>query len=83
MLTVIGTIHPKDTKTIVVTNNEIDFYQVAAKYNKAYSVSTTPTGDSFLATRDAKQSYSGYRIERIITSQKSNQSDRFYLYTKR
>jgi len=74
---------PKDTKTIVVTNNEIDFYQVAAKYNKAYSVSTTPTGDSFLATRDAKQSYSGYRIERIITSQKSNQSDRFYLYTKR
>lgn len=74
---------PKDTKTIVVSNNEIDFYQVAAKYNKEYSVSTTPNGDSFLATRDAKQSYAGYRIEKIITSQKSDQNDRFYLYTKR
>ncbi len=73
---------PKDVKNVVVANNEFDFYQVVAKYNKKFIVTLTPTTDTFLATRNAKQNIADYQISRIITSQKSNQSDRFYLYKK-
>lgn len=73
---------PKDTKNIVVTDDELAFYKVVATYNKNLNLSLLPIGDTFAATHAAKQSFSGYRIDRIITTSNYNQSDRFYLYKK-
>jgi hypothetical protein len=74
---------PKDTKQLVVSDGEIDFYKVIEKYNNQFTVTTTPTNDSFLTTRLAKQSLNAYNIEKIVTSPKANNGDRFYMYTKR
>lgn len=73
---------PDGTKNIVVTNDELPFYGVVAKYNKSLTVSTSPTSNTFLATRAAKGTFSGYRIERIITSSTKDNADRFYEYKK-
>lgn len=74
---------PKDTKTLVVSDSELPFYKVVATYNKQFSALTVPSGDSFLATREANSAFENYKLDRIITSATSEQSDRFYLYTKR
>lgn len=74
---------PKNTKNIVVTRNELAFYQVVAKYNKPLNVSVTPASDWFLATQAAKRQYSGYMVYRIITSSNKDWGDRFYIYKKR
>lgn len=73
---------PSNTKNLVVANSELAFYDVVASHNKQYEISTTPTSDSFLATRKSNQNFSGYEIKRIITSPTNNDSNRFYLYTK-
>jgi len=73
---------PKDTKNIVVANDEFAFYKVIAKHNKKLNLSTLPTGDTFLATHEAKKAFVGYEIDKIITTPNSNQGDRFYLYKK-
>lgn len=75
---------PKDTKNIVVSSDEFDFYKVVSLHNKKINVTTAPTtgSDGFLATNKANKAFSGYKINRIITSSTKNQSDRFYLYTK-
>lgn len=73
---------PKDTKQIVVSDSEIDFYKVIESHNKNITVKTSPTEDIFITTRLAKQSSADYSITNIITSSKSKDSDRFYLYKK-
>lgn len=73
---------PKGYQNLVVSNNELPFYNVVAKYNKKINISTAPLGDAFLATREAKGVYTGYKVERIITNSNSNLSDRLYLYKR-
>jgi hypothetical protein len=73
---------PKDTKNIVVASDENAFYQVVASHDKKIVVTNAPISDTFLATRAAKQPFTGYEINRIITIPNYNQSDRFYLYKK-
>lgn len=73
---------PKDTKFIVASNGEIDFYNVMAKYNKDFEVGLKPKGDTFLATKKANTSFKGYQVTQIITTSFKDNSDRFYLYTK-
>ncbi|MDK2899207.1 MAG: hypothetical protein PWQ10_394 [Patescibacteria group bacterium] len=73
---------PSETKNLVVTDNELDFYNVIASYNKDLIVSTKQTTDTFLATRGAKQQFKGYNIAKIITTSNFDRGDRFYLYTK-
>ena len=73
---------PKDTKNIVVSNDELAFYEVLAKHSNQFTVSNTPTTDTFLASRKAKSNYAGYKVEKIITTSTSGNSDRFYLYKK-
>jgi hypothetical protein len=75
---------PKGTKNIVAStsDNEIEFYGVVAKFNKNVHVSTYPYGESFLATKKASGYYVGYSLDKIITSSRSTDSDRFYLYKK-
>ena len=73
---------PKGTKNIVVSNNELAFYQVISKYNKKISISTAPTSDTFISTHDAVQVFNGYEISQIITTTTRDNSDRFYVYKK-
>jgi len=73
---------PKNTKNIVVAGDEFAFYNVVAKHNKQFNISLLPAGDTFLATREAKKVFSGYEIDKIITTSTYNQGDRFYLYKK-
>jgi hypothetical protein len=71
---------PSDTKNILVSSDERAFYQVMAKHNKQLNILSEPSGDEFLVTRSAKQEFINYSIDKIITSSRSNDSDRFYLY---
>ncbi|MCX6728681.1 MAG: glycosyltransferase family 39 protein [Candidatus Saccharibacteria bacterium] len=73
---------PKGTHNIVVSSSEQSFYNVVAEYKKQMVISTTPVSDTFLATRDAKADYTGYKIDRIITSSTSQNGDRFYIYKR-
>jgi hypothetical protein len=73
---------PKGNQNIVVSDSELPFYNVLAKYNKRIAITAYPTGDTALVTRDARQSFSGYVLDRIITNSNTNLGDRFYLYKK-
>lgn len=75
-------IMPKNTKQLVVAPNQLQFYNVVAKYNKQLDVVLAPTDNVFTTTHDAKGDYAGYSINRIITSAMTNDADRFYLYKK-
>jgi hypothetical protein len=76
---------PADTTKLVVSDNELAFYQVVAAHNKKLSVATTPSpnDNNFVKTRQASAAFSGYEVKQIITSSVSDQSNRLYLYTKR
>ncbi|MEI6850744.1 MAG: glycosyltransferase family 39 protein [Candidatus Saccharibacteria bacterium] len=73
---------PSNTKNIVVVNNELTFYRVISKFNSKITVSVSPNGNEFLATHESKNTFSGYKIDRIITNSLDKNSDRFYLYKK-
>lgn len=74
---------PSDTKILVVSKSEYDFYRVIADSNKQLTVLTMPNGsDSFVATRKAKTDFKNYKIDKIITTYTSNDADRLYLYKK-
>ncbi len=73
----------KSPKTLLVSDEELPFYGVMATHNANLSVTTTPQGDFFWATKQAKQDYQGYQINRIITSSTTQQADRFYVYNKK
>ncbi len=73
---------PKDTKQLVVASDQLSFYKVVAEHNKQLTVNLQPSGASFTATREAKTDYIGYTIERIVTSSRSTDADRFYIYKK-
>ena len=73
---------PSSSTNIVVADNELAFYQIIAKYDKKLVISTVPSGETMLVSRAASKPLAGYTISKIITSPMSEQSDRFYLYTK-
>jgi hypothetical protein len=73
---------PKGTENLIVSGEELPFYQVVANHREGLSVSTSPTSDTFVATRDARASISGYNVEEIITTTYSNEADRLYVYKK-
>ncbi len=69
-------------KNIVVAKNELSFYKAIEKYNSNIQVSDVPVTEYFWATRQAKNQFAGYAIEQIVTSGKTIDGDRFYLYKK-
>ncbi len=73
---------PKNTKNLVVSDNELAFYNVVQKYNSNISVSTKPVSDSFVSTAKAKEDFKNYKIESITTSRSVNDGARFYTYKK-
>jgi hypothetical protein len=73
---------PKGTKELVVSADERDFYQAVAEYRKGLSVVTVPTGNMFVVTRDARTTFDGFTIYRIITNGTTDNADRLYIYKK-
>lgn len=73
---------PDNTQKILVSNSEIDFYNVMAEHGNSFEIITEPSGDEFLATHEANTDFDNYQINRIITSSVKYDSDRFYLYKK-
>lgn len=74
---------PKNTQNLVVSNDELPFYQAVAHHRAGLLVTTSSNNDIFTATRAAHASVPGdYQITRIITTTYTNDSDRLYIYKK-
>lgn len=74
---------PKNTKHLVVSNDELPFYQAVAHHRSGLDVTTSAQSDQFVATRAAHGGVqSSYQITRIITTTYTNDSDRLYVYKK-
>lgn len=73
---------PDDTKRLVVSTDELVFYQIVASHKKDLTVSTVGSDNTFTATFEAKNSFTGYSIDRIVTSSATQDADRFYVYKK-
>lgn len=73
---------PKDTKELVVSSDQVAFYQVVATHQKGLQITTAATGDSFTTTNSAKADLPGVHVSQIITSSSSQSADRFYVYKK-
>ena len=73
---------PRDTKNLVVSEQQLPFYRVVAQHNEMLNITLTPQADRFTATADAKMIYDTYQIERIVTSAIAADGDRFYIYKK-
>ena len=71
---------------IVVSNDEKEFYDAVAKYNKQGTIKVTTDTTSlskdhnFAATRKGHEKVEDRKVSRIITTSHSNESDRFYIY---
>jgi len=74
----------KDRKVqIVVAPGELEFYRALRVYHHDLDVQTAPYADQVFATHDAdKSKFESYKIDKILTSSSSSESDRFYIYKK-
>jgi hypothetical protein len=73
---------PKNTSKLVVSSNELPFYQVVASHRKGLQVTTFTSDKDYTRTHDAQGTPKGVQIDRIITSSASADADRFYVYKK-
>ncbi|MBC7459095.1 glycosyltransferase family 39 protein [Candidatus Saccharibacteria bacterium] len=73
---------PKDTTELVVTVDDLAFYQAVARHRDELKVVTEPTTNTFVSTRAARVAFNGYFIDRIITTTSTNDGDRLYVYKK-
>ncbi len=71
---------PEDTRQLVVSEAEYPFYSAVAQYREDIDAVKTPTADSIVVTRDARQQVnSEFKVTRIITSPRSQEADRLYV----
>lgn len=73
-----------NTTTLVVTRSEKPFYDAVASYADADSIivtTTVPDKPDFAATKAAHVSVT-FEPKKIITTDVSNDSDRFYIYSR-
>ncbi len=78
-------IKAKNITKLVVSPDEKPFYIALTSYdhtNPPIIMSSAPASGEFAATRAAHNNVSGATIERIITTDDSKDSDRFYIYKK-
>lgn len=76
---------PRDTTTLVVSADEIPFYDAVGNINDSFEVKDSkanPTVQSFVATKAANREFRGYEIIEIITNGRSTDGDRLYVYQK-
>ncbi len=75
-------------KSIIVADDEKKVYNLLSHFNKNLIVldgNSNVISNEIIVTNKAKQHVvlpDGYDIQKIITNQKANNSDRFYIYTK-
>ena len=69
-----------DTTHVVVTKNELPFYQLVAKYSKNFTVSIDPVAGktTTVASRDATKPAAAPHA--IVVNSRASQADRFYIY---
>ena len=78
-------INSKNIPKLVVTRDELPFYTALVRYDRKSPpliMTTTPSSGEFAATRDAHLNVRGAQITRIVTTDDSQSSDRFYIYKK-
>lgn len=69
--------------TLIVDNSEKEFYQTVAKYNKQLTVETSVengTRDTFIATHSYKNHHTLPTPSVVITSDRIQDANRFYIY---
>ena len=71
---------PKDTKQLVVGDEEKAFYTAVARFNETFTVVDIPTEPIFVATKAATPTFNNYKINQIITDPHSQDADRLYVY---
>lgn len=75
----------KGIKRLVVSDNELPFYQALSSfYRKDRPIIQTevPSLGDFAATKEAHDRVIGAQIQKIVATEKTNDSDRFYIYKK-
>lgn len=70
---------PEDTTNLVVSNSELAFYSAVATYRDNLQVSTEPTADKVVVTRQALTDFDDYEVTRIITNDNKEDADRLYV----
>jgi hypothetical protein len=78
-------INANNISKLVVTRDELPFYTALAHYDHKTPpliLTTTPSRGEFAATRAAHTAIKGAEITRIVTTDDSGSSDRFYIYKK-
>ncbi|MFZ1250489.1 MAG: glycosyltransferase family 39 protein [Candidatus Microsaccharimonas sp.] len=75
---------PASAGEIIVGDDEKKFYEAVAKYRPGLMVVTSPSENSFIVTREARQEqdFSSYTITDVITNPKAHESDRYYVMTR-
>lgn len=73
---------PADTEHLVTSGDEYDFYNAVSSYENSLTVSTELTSNRATVSKDANVDTTGYEIVEIITSDRSDDADRFYIYQK-
>lgn len=68
--------------TVVVSDDEYDFYSSVAKYKKDLTVKDTLSSPRAVVSRAAWQNAEGYSVTRIITNPRSDSADRWYVVTR-
>lgn len=78
-------VNSKGIEKLVVTNDELPFYAALASFDQdkpPLIMTTTPSNGTFAATGEAHSQIKSATIERIVTTDDSKDSDRFYIYKK-
>ena len=71
------------SETLIVPSDQLAFYQILTRTTNLTITDTIPTDATTIAILDhATIPPANYQLSRIITSSKSDNSDRIYLYTK-
>jgi hypothetical protein len=78
---------PESTEQLVAGEDERAFYTAVAEGNEGdFEVVTRPTAATVVVTRAANESFNapayGYEVQQIITSARSSDANRLYVYQK-
>lgn len=73
---------PKDTRQLIASGEEFNFYAAVATHRNTFTVQRTPTADSIVVTQQARDTITGYDVTRIVTNGHTNNADRFYVMTR-
>ncbi len=73
---------PDDTAELVVSETEFPFYAAVFSYDEGIRVATEASADTVVVSRGATSDLSAYQVEQIITNDRSEDANRFTIYSK-